>query len=253
VIKEAVRADEVFAELVRRDPDWYGYWDARLVDLARRRIWAQALPGISQVIARGNNASLHWNRLAALQAWSGDRRGLRESCRKILAMYGSANGSDRYQVREVVYACLLLPDTVDDLTPVRKLADVGITASDPNASDHHSFLVMRALVDYRAGDPGRAVERLEAISLVADDRWAYLGRIVLALAQFQIGRGADARQGLNRVSEALRQSRPRIDRGQQYGTKYWQDWIVPEVLLREAEELILDSGFPADPFVHGGH
>ena len=113
-------------------------------------------------------------------------------------------------------------------------------------------IVVRALLDYRAGDPGGAAGRLEKLALVADDSLTLLGRITLALARFRLGREAEARRDLHRASESLRRSRPRFDRGQQYVGLSWQDWIVPEVLLREAEELILDPSFPADPFVPGG-
>ena len=252
VLEEGVRLDEVFSELVRRDPLWSGYWDARLFEHARRRLWGLAWTDAAEAVARGLQLSMHLSRLSVLQAWNGDRRGLRESCRKILSAYGAVDGSDKYQAREIAVACLLLPDPVADLGPVRRLADLGVTVGGGGA-DHESFLAVRALVDYRAGDPEAAARRLEKLSLDADDSWASVGRITLALARFRLGREAESRRDLHRASETLRRSRPRLDRGQQYAAIFWQDWLVAEVLLREAEELLLDPGFPADPFVRAGN
>ncbi|MHC5541439.1 tetratricopeptide repeat protein, partial [Singulisphaera rosea] len=248
VCAEIVGFDGVFAELVRLDPYWNGYWDARLFDRGRQRLWGEAATDAAEAVARGLNRSQHLSRLASLQAWIGDRPGLRESCRKLLATYGAVDGSDRYQVRDVAVSCLLMPDLVDDLGPVRRLAELGVTVSDENAGDHHSFLIVRALLDYRAGDFDKAAERLESLSLVSDDCWTHVGRITLALAHFKLGREAEARRDFHKASEAVLRSRPRLDRGQRYDENLWPDWVGAEVLLHEAEAVILDPAFPVDPF-----
>ena len=252
VLKEIVSRGNVFAELRRRGslpPDQSA--SARRSYHFRRGAWYLAAVDAAEAVRRWGAAgnAIHLIRLAALQAWTRNRAGLRDSCQEILASIGHTEGSKLRYIQAIITEPLLAPGIVDDFEPIRKLADEGVAAKG-QSSDHDAFRVIRALLDYRAGNYDHAAARLEQVSFNSEENrwWVHVGRITLAMARHQLGHKAEARQQLLEAGTMLRRTRPRIDRGQLYVEADSFYSVIPEVLLREAEELILDPVFPAVPF-----
>jgi hypothetical protein len=105
------------------------------------------------------------------------------------------------------------------------------------------------LAAFRAGRYGRAVEStLKSLDLGANWLAASLNYPVLAMAHHRLGHRDEARQWLEQARGRRGDARSR--RWVQYFTSSgaWWDRVEFQLLLREADEMILDAAFPADPF-----
>jgi eukaryotic-like serine/threonine-protein kinase len=149
-------------------------------------------------------------------------------------------------VSEAARACLVGPDAVDDPSAPRRLAEIAVSRS-PDAPWCQYVL---GLAHFREGRNDRAVKSLTR-SLELGDGWsgAPLNYPVLAMAHHRLGREDEARRSLERAhgrrvdavdgvepGGGLRATAPCWDR-----VEFW-------LLLREADAMVLDAAFPADPF-----
>jgi hypothetical protein len=107
----------------------------------------------------------------------------------------------------------------------------------------------QGLYEYRAGRPESAVEHLRpARSTFDGGALNATVRLVLAMAYQRTGCPAEARQELQQVRNAV--ERWGFDPWREGDLPVmWNDWLRLQILLPEAEGLILyDPIFPADPF-----
>jgi len=110
--------------------------------------------------------------------------------------------------------------------------------------------VTQALADYRQGRFAEAVAAADSCLARGPVRWnlELPARLVRAMALSRLGRPVEARAALDRASELYQTCVARPDGAGTGGN--WPDLVIGEILLREAEALILDSAFPTDPFAH---
>jgi hypothetical protein len=108
--------------------------------------------------------------------------------------------------------------------------------------------VTRGLADYRRGRFAEAVAAIDSCLSRRPGNWncELTAHLVKAMALSRLGRLGEARAALNRASELYR-TRVAGPGGLTPGGN-WPDRLICEILLREAEALVLDSTFPADPF-----
>ncbi len=193
-----------------------------------------------------------WCAHAALRLLSGDDAGYRGLCREMASRF------DRAQLPEALAlarACVLAPGALDDPAAVVRLAERARDLADAGrdeAAKAVSRVVLAAAHD-RAGDPA-AAERIfrDALARWPDGMPAAIGRARLAAALLRRSRrdgicagrdeaGRWARTQSPDCDKALR-SRSRCDSG---GDQ--ERW---ELLLArgEAELMLRDADFPADPF-----
>src|SRR5262249_1619595 len=132
-------------------------------------------------------------------------------------------------------ACLLLPDSGDELQAAIRLADLAVAAGErPTTTDIPYLRFVKGLALYRQGMAKQAIPLLQE---AAEKRPHPAGpRLVLARAQFQGGSNLEARKPL---AEAV-QAYDWYDFRATYQRDQPTIW-VSHVLRREAESLILPN------------
>jgi tetratricopeptide (TPR) repeat protein len=186
-----------------------------------------------------------WNYSAILRAWTGDRSGYR---RHRLRMLDAFSGTRTPEIAErTAKACLLLPLGGAEQDAACRLAEGALTMSRNNWVLPWAR-VTGGLADYRRGRFADAVAAVDSCLSRGRLDWncELPAHLVRAMALSRLGRPGEARATLGRASELYRRcvSRP----GGPIPGGNWADRLIGEVLLREAEALILDPTFPADPF-----
>jgi serine/threonine-protein kinase len=248
---ELVRHGEVFQHAAGPQPNDVWLWDARLTYLVARGRWREAEPAadhLYSLMARVNsNDPVHAVRLATVRAASGDAEGYRTIRRALAERF--ALSDDPTVPERAAKAGLLLPGTPEEIAPLVAMAERAVTGTEQHIY-FRLFRVARGLAAYRAGEFARAIEWLKAVPADSGNRTEELAWAVLACAHQRLGHRDDARWALERIRTRVRRAMPRIERGQLYGNE-WHDWLALLILLREAEDLVLDTGFPSKPFAPG--
>jgi tetratricopeptide (TPR) repeat protein len=136
------------------------------------------------------------------------------------------------------------PDRAVDISVPVRLAEACAAASRSPRT-----LYTRGLACYRAGRYQEAIDWLDAaLESAPDDTDAPLAWPLLALAHQRLGNAAEAWHWLHQA-HLLRLGPPAGLRPTSFSpeTNAWR-WVEFLILSREADALILDDGFPADPF-----
>jgi hypothetical protein len=144
---------------------------------------------------------------------------------------------------------LLLPP--ERSADVARLRDVMLraTGSTVDAEQLASwFAIGRGLAEYRTGNYQEAENLVRSLSLDGDpaSERTLGAQLIFAMAAHRLGRVDDAARQLTEVSARLKaneqkMSAPNADRG-----TGWADWLICEILLREADRLIQGSTDPSD-------
>jgi serine/threonine-protein kinase len=172
----------------------------------------------------------------------GNKEAYGRARKAILARFG--NTTDNWIVAErTALGCLLLPDPGDELQRAIGLADLAWAAGERSTAPGNEYLqFVKGLALYRQGRPNEALPFLQRAVEKINDRAG--PRLVLAMAQFQSGATADARQTLADVVAEFDWDEPRVASHPDQPTAW-----VSHVLRREAEALILPN---LPKFVAGG-
>jgi serine/threonine protein kinase/Flp pilus assembly protein TadD len=249
-ILEGQGRPEAAAALYRRaievDPGWAGAYHnlARVLTGGLGRA-AEAIEVLDRLAESHPDEHGAWNYSAILRAWTGDRAGYREHCVRMLDGFSGTRAPDIAE--RTAKACLLLALAGAEQDAACRLADRAMRMSRRNWVLPWA-LVTRGLADYRRGRFADAVEAIDSCLSRRPENWncQLPAHLVRAMALSRLGRPAEARAALKTASELYR-TRVAGPGGPTPGG-HWHDRLIGEILLREAEALILDSTFPADPF-----
>ncbi len=211
----------------------------RAEELGKAGRWAEA----AGLLARCGRTDPLSRELA--QAWcvaclkAGDRAGYREACAAFLA----CQGPDPTVVWNAFGAASLLslgPQSLDDYHITMHWFESRLSATPaPSPVYRHLHSVALGGILLRAGRIDEAILRMHAGMAVGKEAegpgdWAYV-----ALAHARKGNLKDARRWLDRLRGFTSHPDPR--------TTFW-DLQELALLQSEAESLLLDAGFPNDPF-----
>jgi eukaryotic-like serine/threonine-protein kinase len=183
----------------------------------------------------------HWLALALVLA--GDRQGYQRACTETLDWFGQ---DDHHLIGEAARACLIESDAVADLSDPQRLIETALSREPKTPWIHYEA----GLAAFRAGRFDRAVEcAMKSIDLGAGWEAAPLNYPVLAMAYHRLDHRAEARRWLDvahgRVGHSVR-GLPSVDHFDSSGM--WWDRVEFQLLLREADAIVFDAAFPADPF-----
>ena len=133
-------------------------------------------------------------------------------------------------------ACLLLPPSPADLQTVQKMADVAVAAG-TDQPDWVYYQFAKGLAEYRSGHFDEASRWLTQVI----DHEGYYDRAVqacavLAMAQYQLKQPEQARATLANGIKIADTNLPKP--ASHYFGQTWHDWIIDQVLMREAQSLI---------------
>jgi tetratricopeptide (TPR) repeat protein len=200
-----------------------GHWREAAADFDVRRI--EGLPDF-----------ILWYWTALVHQAAGNRDGYRAACAGMLRRFGPEPKDAPADARHfTAWACALVPDAVDDLTPALALAE---RARDEQPKDPMAVQALGALL-CRAGQFEEAVAQLgEADRLLEGPRTSLIyGRYFLAMAHDSLGYHGEARR---RLEEANAQADRALGE-----TLTWNRRLTFQLLRREAEALMGRGPRPA--------
>jgi tetratricopeptide (TPR) repeat protein len=206
---------------------------------AEQARWDKLTAEYAALVQKQPEEHLLWYRYAILCLQRGDVAGYRRCCAALLERFqGTADASIAHRV---ALACLLVPEAVGDPKLPAQLAERGVAGAprDP----WHLFTL--AAAHYRAGRHADAMKRLQEAIKVAQDRpdafrhATILSRLFLAMTYHSAGRARSAKELLDQTTQAMDRDLPRAGL-EQLGDS-WHDWIMCQVIRREAEAVLRDQ------------
>jgi len=208
-----------------------GRWDEVAADLA----------GMTELDPSDHYA---WYRIAPLLLHRGDGPGYRRHCRRMLERFGAT--TDPVVAERIAKACLLAALPESDREQARGLAERAVAVG--RAKGHWIVAwaqAVRVLGDYRAGLFKEALARSDECLAQPSPPWnrKIPAQLVRAMSLSRLGRAPEAHAALAKAAETLRKQRPGL--GSIELGDAWHDWVVCEVLHREAEALLKSPGRPA--------
>jgi tetratricopeptide (TPR) repeat protein len=222
-----------------------------LIALGRRQEAEQAYQELQQAVAEYLELDpadhFNWFDEAVVRLQRGDTDGYRWICREMLARFGQTVNPE--VILTTATTCLLRPDAVQDLEPVRHLVQRALGVTEHSRS-YPSYLLLSAMVDYRDGHFAKAVERLKkTLSLVPDthnyNRFSRTNNLILAgnahaflaMAYHRLGEADQARLALDRATELVDQMDPTA-RGNKTPTMNSFGWLRLRLVWLEAEQIV---------------
>jgi serine/threonine-protein kinase len=175
-----------------------------------------------------------WYGYAPLCLFLKNEEAYRQARTTLLDRFGSTT-DDWIVAERASVACLLLPDSGEDMRRATRLADLAVAAGEKSLEPGNPYLrFAKGLAVYRSGQPEAAIPLLLEAAQKLNDRAG--PRLALAMAQFQSGSTVQARKTLAAAVRAYdwKESRAvsRYD-----PSPHW----VGHVLRREAEALIIPN------------
>jgi WD40 repeat protein len=253
------RAIALLEGLMAQDPTSSAYRDdlsgacSDLGDFhAERSEWDAAIASLSRAVALGDEGDptgrpgaparplpftlLHRHALACLG--TGQIDGYRATCARMLTQF---DGHGDFQtLSDLAWVCALAPESIAD--PARL---VSLAEAPPSAYEEASYLSRLGGALYRAGRYAEAVRRLEA-SIAAQGRGGTpFDWLFLAMAHRRLGHAGEAKSWLERSVRRIEQT---ADGPHVMHSLSWGDRMALGLLRSEAETLLMDADFPADPF-----
>jgi Flp pilus assembly protein TadD len=169
---------------------------------------------------------------ALLELERGDVTGFRESCQRMLELFGMTESPA--VARQIALACALAPDAVADPGRAEQVAYRSLA----DAPDDRESLELLAALLYRAGRYAEALARLDQTggsNPKAPN--SYFGQVFKALAQDRLGQHQEARKWLG----TTRGSQP--SPASIAAAPWWSNFLINSLPTREAE-LQINEGRP---------
>jgi tetratricopeptide (TPR) repeat protein len=232
--------DRAYAKLLESRPGDGHLWTGRGRYYAVRDRWDRAAADFARGIASAPPDSQEWFEHACLRLLVGDGAGYREFVREMRRREGRTD--DPLVAFILARSCILTPDPVVEPVQAIRWAEQAV-ASERNAW----YLQVLGTAHYRAGHYDEAIRRLEESNAGdwKEDRKTQ-NRLVLAMAYQRLGAATKARALLEEVAAMWKAiEAEKVDGAVAMPAT---DWLPLQIYRREAEALILDAGFPADPF-----
>jgi serine/threonine-protein kinase len=183
-----------------------------------------------------------WYGYAQLCLFLGNEEAYRRARKALLERFGDT-ANDWIVAERTSLACLLLPDSGDELRRAIRLADLAVAAGHKSTEPGNPYLrFVKGLAAYRHGRPEEAIPLLQEAAEKLPNRAG--PRLALAMALFQSGSSIKARKTLAAAVRAYDWNEHQPSRADHPTV-----WVC-HVLRREAEALILPN-LPA--FLQGNY
>jgi tetratricopeptide (TPR) repeat protein len=206
---------------------------------AQNARWDEAAAEYAALVQLQLDDHWFWYRYACLCLQRGDVEGHRRCCAALLKHF--AGTADATIAQRVALACVLRTGAVSDRNLPTKLAESGVVG----APDNPWFPLTLGAAHHRAGRHTEAINRLrEALKAARanPDEYRYarvLSRLFLAMAYHSAGKAEEARKWLDQAVLLIDIDFPQAGRVPLGNS--WHDWIMCQVVRREAEALIGDQ------------
>ncbi len=224
--------NKVLSSSASDKPESAEFLDAHCAFLASRGRWKEAAADCAKTIELLPSSAGRCHQLAALLVTLGDVEGYRRLCQRMVARF--ADTKDRHTAERTAMACLILPSSGTDLGLIAGLTERAHKLRETSYTD-----LIKGLAELRRGSYASAIEltkkSFELPSPEADNR-DLLGYMVLAMAQYRMGKLEESRAAWTKGSQHAQSKLPRLDSG--YLGASWQHLLIAYALMKEAKILI---------------
>jgi WD40 repeat protein/serine/threonine protein kinase/tetratricopeptide (TPR) repeat protein len=203
---------------------------------AHRGDWSGVAAVYTELLKLEPNHPWLWYEVAVVQAHLGHKEEYRRLCREMLERFGDTE--DPTIADCTSKTCVLLAGPTEDRNKLARLLDLAGTKR-PDQRGMPWVLMARGLADYRAGRWADAAGWLE--KSLAKQTSVYVqasAHFLLAMTQQRLGQSEAARATLARAREITERQVPTLEKS---GT-FWHDWLINDLLRREAETLLGSTG-----------
>jgi hypothetical protein len=205
----------------------------------------RAAADMDKLIAINPDDLLLYMLSACAHAYTGDQAGYRDVCKRMVQRFSKTN--DLPSRDKIAKSCLLAPGALDDLVPVVEMARSMVSGPSstqlpdkvPSAGNLNGlFQLCAAMADYRTGNYQQALDRLgESTQRQLGIEPRATAVLFRAMADYRLHHEDDARSELERAHTMFeRIARPDADVIEAAATI--QDWMICQIVRREAEQLI---------------
>jgi tetratricopeptide (TPR) repeat protein len=237
-------AEQLLADLLKSTPEGgpqrVGLLGVRSSFFARCRRWDEALADLGKVGELEPSDEDAPFQSAVLLLERGDRENYRARCQKLVASFRDANAPG--PLGKTAEACLLGAETRADSEPAAQLADQALTLG-KNSYRLHDLEMIKGLAEYRMGQFEKAIDwvgkSIGQPTMVMGPRPDAAAYLVMAMAQHRLGRPEEARASLAKGADIV--NTKLLKRENATLDENWIDWIIADILLREARALIGSS------------
>jgi WD40 repeat protein len=209
------------------------------VERSRAGRWAEAVALYDRAIAMGTIPYEVWNEAATAHLEVGDEAGYRRVCEVMRGRHPAA--IPEIFVRANLASVLTLgPGGIgDDGKGLAWIENLPAAAPPTRKDIKRGFQQVSGALLFRAGRSAEAIGRIREAIETGDGKASFDEAVLLAMLASQAGEGAQARAMLDRLGD-VGPDGPSSDA--------WWSVQARRLLRREAIRMILDPGFPADPF-----
>ena len=199
--------------------------------------WPAAIRNFTRSITADPTNYYAYPYLGPALVLTGDVGAYRTLCERALSQFGET--ADPTVAEQIAGYCMMLPPPATSLQRLAKMADVALAAGPTGTSSVHYELV-KGLAEYRQGHFAGALAwlRKAAAQESVPPRMAQADA-TLAMTEYQLGQTNAAREALAqgiKIAETELAKPGRID---------WNDALISQFLLREAQGLITGTAAPA--------
>jgi serine/threonine protein kinase/Flp pilus assembly protein TadD len=213
------------------------FYNALAEVYGRRGEWAGAIRNFNRSVTADPTNHYAYHYLAPVLVQTGDLGAYRKLCERALSQFEGT--ADPAVAERIAKDCLMLPPPADSLERLAKLADTAVAAGSANPSWPY-YMFVKGLAEYRQGHFAGALEWLRKVAAQegVPARTAQADA-TLAMAEYQLGQTNAAltalAQGI-KIAETELAKPGRID---------WNDGLIAQFLLREAQGLVTGTPAPA--------
>jgi len=196
----------------------------------RHEEWQAAITNFTKSVQVNPTNNIGFHGLAPLLVVTGQREAYSKLCSQILLHFGTT--TDPVTAERMAKDCMILPPREDSLPTLAHMADIAVSPG-PTDSDWPYFQLVKGLCEYRQSHFAAAVEPLQmVINRGGEPTRAAVAYCLLAMAQHAQGQ-------LEKANATLAIARNFVqDRLEKYQGPNWNDRIIAQTLLQEAEALV---------------
>jgi tetratricopeptide (TPR) repeat protein len=236
-----VDAEQLLGDLLKEtstsQPQPFGIFYQRSIFFARCHRWQEAVADLRKVLELeplNDDAAFQ---LTVLLLEMGDKENYRAQCQKMVTTFRDAN--DPGALGGTAEACLLVPDTPTGCLAAGQLADQAFRLGQ-NGYRASDLRFIKGLAEYRAGQFASAIDWVSKSigqpPMVRGPRPDAAAFLVMAMAQHQLKRQGEARAALAKGADII--NTKLLKRENATLDENWADWLIADILLREARMLI---------------
>jgi serine/threonine protein kinase len=207
---------------------------------ARHGRWREALTNWDMVVKYAPADPIGYQYLAPLLLQMGDRDGYQALRSQILQQFG--NTTDPRTAERMVKASLILPASDDEMATLSKMAGVAV-GGDTNDPDYGLNLFAVGFDEYRLGHYEQAtalMRRADPMDIGSSCRLELY--LIRAMAQFHLNQLDKSKSSLADAADSIKE---KLKDGDGASSDNWNDWIIIQVLAREAGASIPGAELPA--------